>query len=911
MKKTVISAAISLLLSPIAMAEEPATSTLDTEADVERIQVTGSHLKGVDMEGALPVITISEEDIRTSGADTVIDLLKQIPQFGGGAGTFSTALSGAKQGDSPAGAAGISLRGLGTSSTLTLINGRRVSVSSFANGSESFVDVNGIPLAAVERVEVLTSGASAIYGADAVAGVVNFILKKDFEGLELNASYGDSEDDSDDSKKNLNLTYGLAEGGWQAMGSVDYFKRNALYDRDRSATAVEPRPSQQGIYPSYNDLWAMDVPEIGDFVEASCPEGQQGTGSFGEYCELNRNAYTVTLPEMETISAIATVDYNFDNGVRWFNEFMYSHKDSKSNSEPAPFSGDDAPVSYDYPDMPQELRDRFDNAGVDPDYPIFAWGRFPDARTVKVKSENYRFVSGLQGEFADWSWETSVLWGKNDNEQKATAGIYEVEKFKAALSGELCPDGTTGCDPDVDGLWYNVFDGQQNGDPAIADLMRASVPRDGESELTVVDAKVSGELFELPAGDVVAAFGAEYRKEKVDDNPSELAKADPDNDNEVPVFGFGSTEAHADRWAYAVYSEFGVPVTEQLDLQLAVRFDEYESFGSDVSPKVGFRYQPLDSLVLRGSWAQSFRAPSLAQVGAETTLSSGELPCSGEFQDNFCGGFDQDDSYLSEIYGNDDLDAETADSYDLGVIWSPNEEFTLKVDYWYYKHEDLVGTDDEELFRQALRGEVRVVPEVPTNPDDPDQVLADGEIGIITRDGTIGSQIEEIRLELVNFGYQETDGFDIMSDYRLSTTEWGDFTFMLDATYLNSFKQQLSSGTPEEELAGGWRHPRWLANARVRWSYEKFLGSIRANYTHSYDDDHDKSGVPEGRQVPSWTVFDLYLSYDITEQSYVSFNVDNLLDREPPVAYGSGANVDLVNHDSMGRYYTVGYTLRF
>ncbi|GAA5216050.1 TonB-dependent receptor plug domain-containing protein [Corallincola platygyrae] len=906
MKKRLLSASAGLLLSPIALAVEQAVE--DPNAEVERIQVTGSHLKGVDMEGALPVITISEEDIRTSGANTVIELINQLPQFGGGAGTFSTALSGAKQGDAPAGAAGISLRGLGTSSTLTLLNGRRMSVSSFANGNESFVDVNAIPLAAIERVEILTSGASAIYGADAVAGVVNFILRKDFEGFEISASYGDSDASSDDTKKNLNLAFGHVEDNWQMMATFDYFDRNALYDRDRSATAVEPRPSQQGIFPSFNDLWAMDTPEIGDFVEAACPEDQFGVGGFGEYCELNRNAYTATLPEMESYSSLITLDYTFDNGMVWFNEFVYSNKESSSNSEPAPFSGDDAPISYDHPNMPQELRDRFDEAGVDPAYPIFAWGRFPDARTVEVESDNYRVATGLRGELMDWEWQTSFLWGKNENTQKATAGIYHVEKFKAAVGGELCADGSIGCDPDVDGLWYNVFGGQTDNDPMVVDLLREEVPRDGESELMVLDFQASGEIYELPAGSVVMAFGAEYRTEEVEDNPSPLATAIA---GDVPVFGFGSTEAEADRWAYAVFTEFAVPVTETLDLQLAARFDEYESFGSDVSPKVGFRYQPTDSLVLRGAWAQSFRAPSLAQVGAGITLSSGALPCSGEFQDNFCGGFDEDDGYLSEIYGNDDLEAETADSYDLGVIWSPTQELTFKVDYWKYKHEDLVGTDDEDLFRQALRGEVRVVSEFPDDPEDPDQVLADGEVGIITRDGTIGSPIEEIRLELVNFGFQETDGFDISAEYDLNTSEWGDFGFYLDATYLNSFEQKLSSGSDTEELAGGWRYPRWLANATMRWRFNDFLGSLRAEYTHSYDDDHDKSAVPEGRQVPSWTTFDLYLSYDITGNSYVSFNVDNLFDREPPVAYGSGANVDLVNHDSMGRYYTLGYTLKF
>jgi len=896
LSQLIIASGVTVLLSPVAAAVEQATSN---EPEVERIEVTGSHLKGVDMEGALPVVTISEQDIRESGATTVIDLISQLPQFGGGAGTFSTSQSGSKQGDSPAGAAGISLRGLGTSSTLTLLNGRRLSVSSFANGNESFVDVNAIPLAAVERVEILTSGASAIYGADAVAGVVNFILKKDFTGLEIDAKVGDSEASSDDTTKSLSLTYGAVKDKLQLLATLDYYDRNALYDRDRDSTAVEPRPSQQGIWPSFNDLYAMGD----DYVEADCPAEQRVTdGPLGEYCALNRNAYTITLPEIESISSLLSLTYTFDSGTEWFNELIYSSKESSSNSEPAPFSGEDAPVSYYHPDMPDELRGRFDQAGVDPDYPIFAWGRFPDPRTVDVESENYRIVSGLRGEYREWDWQTSLQWGRNENTQKAIAGIYNVEGFKAALNGELCADGSTYCSPDDGGLWYNVFAGQTDNDLQVVDLLQEQVPRDGESELLVVDVNASGDLFELPAGEVSMAFGAEYRYEEVKDQPSELATADPNNNNDVPVFGFGSTAAEADRWAYAIFSEFAVPVTEQLNLQLAARYDEYESFGGDISLKTGFRYQPIESLIIRGAWAESFRAPSLAQAGAGTTLGSGSLPCSGEFLDNFCAGYDEDDGYLTEVYGNPDLEAETADSYNLGFVWSPTQAFTFKLDYWRFKHENLVGTDDEQLFRMALEDPQLVAAE---------DSLATGQLGIETRDGTIGSPVEEIHLQLVNFGYQETDGVDISTDYRLDTDGLGGFTFYLDATYLNSFDRQLSSGSDDEKLAGSWRYPRWLANAGIKWSFGDFYTSLRAEYTHSYDDDDERSGVPEGREVASWTTFDLHLSYDITQDQFVSLDVNNLFDREPPVALGSAANVDLVNHDSMGRYFTLGYVIRF
>lgn len=883
-------------LTPVAAAIAAETAPAKAE-EVETITVTGSRLKGVDMEGAMPITVLDEDDIADSGAKSVIDLLKTLPQMGGGAGTFSTSSSGALQGDSPAGSSGISLRGLGTSSTLTLVNGRRVSVSSFANGNESFVDVNAIPLAAIKRVEVLTSGASAIYGADAVAGVVNLILKEDYEGVEIGTSYGDSEASSADDKVQFNITGGTKIGKTQVMGVFDYFKRNALYDTDREITAVERNPSQQGIWSSFNDLFAQ--PE--DFVEAGCPADQFGVGSYGEYCGVNRNAYTATDPGIESYSGLVTVNVDLSSDLRWKNELMYSSKTSKANSAPAPFSEEE--VYLDHPGMPEDFRDRLLDAGVDPDYPVFAWGRFPDARTVEVESDNFRLVSALHGSVADWDWQSALSYGENKNTQTATAGIYNVEKFRAALVGELCADGSTSCTPGVDGLYYDPFNGQALNDPAVVNLLRERVPRDGKSTLLIADASISGALFELPAGAVASAFGVEFRKEKVDDEPSELAKADPDNNNEVPVYGFGSTEAHAQRDVWAAYGEFAIPMTEQLELSAAARYDNYESFSGDISPKLGLRYQPLESTIFRASYAESFRAPSLAQVGAGTTLGSDTLNCGGEFFDTFCGGYPDDDNYLTEIYGNEDLEAETAKSYNAGVVFSPSEDFTISLDYWRYRHDNLVGTDPDEMFRRALAGDVPVV--------DRDE-LPTGVLGIETRGGEIGDLVETMHLQLENLGTQETDGFDLSSTWYLPKSgSYGNFSLLFDASYLNSFDKQLSKSSTTEELAGEWRYPKWRANAKLRWELDEIYASLGMDYTGDYNDDDEVGDTPQGRKVPSWTIFTAYMAYDLTSNATVSLAVDNLFDKEAPYAYGSSANVDLVNHDTMGRYYTLGLNYRF
>jgi len=201
------------LAAPLAHAQTnptPADTNEDEAVTLDAVTVTGSNLRGIDLQEAQPITILDAEDIKQFGASNVADLLKQVTETGGGTGNFSTANSGALQADAPAGTAGASLRGLGTSSTLTLVNGRRVAASSFANGSENFVDINAIPMAAIDRIEILTTGASAIYGADAVAGVINLVLRKDFEGLRLSASYGDSTRATDEGRLNANLVAGFA-----------------------------------------------------------------------------------------------------------------------------------------------------------------------------------------------------------------------------------------------------------------------------------------------------------------------------------------------------------------------------------------------------------------------------------------------------------------------------------------------------------------------------------------------------------------------------------------------------------------------------------------------------------------------------------------------------------------------------
>jgi outer membrane receptor protein involved in Fe transport len=917
--------AIALLVSAPAFAQDAATASPPQDAnELDTIVVTGSNLRGIDLQQAQPVVVLDSEDLKEIGANTVGDALKQVSETGGGTGNFSTANSGALQADSPAGSAAASLRGLGTSSTLTLVNGRRVAVASFANGSENFVDINAIPLAAVERIEVLTTGASAIYGADAVAGVVNVILRKDFEGLRLGASYGDSTRSSDESRTNANLVYGFQKDRLRAMVVIDAYERNALYDRDRSITATEPRPSQQGIYPSFNGpTFPGD-----DFVEAGCPDDQFGVGDFGEYCELNRNAFTATDPQVRQIGGYATLSYSFNDSLEYFSELAVQQNKARADAAPAPWSNER--IALEHPGMPTELRNRLVAAG----YPrvrggrnvIVGYGRFPDARTIEVETENLRWLNGLRGSIGDWDWETTLTIARSDSEQNAVAGIYNVDRVRAGLLGNLCADGRTTCSPTTGGLWYDPFNGQAGNSQQVLDLVRERVPRSGESDLDAFDVKLNGNWGSIDNRDIAWAFGGEVRSERVVDDPSPLATADLNGN--VPVYGFGSTDVDAERTQWGVYAETNLPITSTFDLRLAGRYDHDTQFGGDFNPSVGFRWRPSDLFLLRGGWNTSFRAPSLAQVGAGTTLSSGALPCSpgSEFSLSFCNGRTSDDSYLSEIYGNEDLDPETSEAFYLGTVFEFGGRATLTVDYWNFDQKDLVDIDDLELFRRALTDPTLIYNStaLPGQPG----FMPRGVVGIATRNGLIGGAIDEVQLELINIGRQRTDGVDIGFDYRFDETAIGRFKAYVDATWTHSFERSEScdpngsdtrrgvgrcgaDGQRLVERVGEFRYPEWLVNTGVSWSRGDWGARLWANYVDSYYDDDQRAEVPAGRTVASWTTLNLNVDWDIDERQSIGLNIRNLADRDPPVSLGSASNVDLYNHNTLGRFVTFSYTYRY
>lgn len=919
--------------SPLSMAQataQPLESDAAGEPMMEEIMVTGTRIKGLDMKGAAQAVQVNRRDILESGADTIGQLMQDLTVTGGGVGTFTTSTAGALSSESPAGSASVSLRGLGVGSTLTLINGRRASVSAFAIGQASFIDINSIPSSAIERVEILLSGASASYGADAVAGVVNYVLREDFEGVEISASYGDSTASSDNSRTNINLLGGWGNDRHHVMALVDYYQRDPLWDRDRSVSAESIRPSQQGFYPSFNDLFLMFYDQTEEPQDGGCAQDDFGFGNFGEYCEVNINQFTSVFDEYKSIGGLVTYQFEINDDTTWYNEFIYQESDSDGTSSPANFSR--TPLDPESPLWPQALIDDIVEEGQfeDPNliwedffgYPIYGWGKLPEPRAVSRSSKSLRFVSGIDWQINDdWNLDGAFTYGRNKSEQNGISGLVISEAFYNATLGNVCTDGTMVERWDVDlvrpdasyvgdtcedlgktTMWYNPFGGQENQTEGIDELIRTAANRNGKSEMYSVDATASGPLFEARGYTVQSAIGVEWRREEVRDVPSGVAVATTFNPE--PILGFSSTSADASRDQWAAFMELFWPITDNFDVQLAGRYDHYDSFGGDFNPKVAFRWSPTDSLILRGNFSTSFRAPSLAQVGAGTLLSSYTVDCSAT--PDACGGDPEADgeSLLSEDVANDDLEPETAETWGFGMLWSPTDRIDISADYWSISYENVVGIDEDDFIRRALQGEYPVVGggQLPT-----------GQPGLEMENGFV----IDAHFELTNLGFQDISGIDMTYTQSINAGP-GVLTLLADATYLIEYERQSSLASPVIDEAGEYLYPQWLVNAKARYSIGKWDTSFGFRFTDEYKDDPaprtlDALGLPRDTilYVDSWLVFDLYAAYNFTDHNYLSLSVRNVFDEDPPLVTGTSANVDQINHSSMGRFWNLRYTHRF
>lgn len=833
------------------------------QSATEEIVVIGSRIaRSGDFQSPSPVLEVDRESIEKSGYSNLQQLLEKIPANGNGA--FST--RGNNQDSTANGAASVSLRGLGADATLVLVNGRRVSISPFAESiTTNFVDINSIPVAAIERVEVLKDGASAVYGSDAVAGVVNVVLRKDFRGLELSAGFGNTTE-SDYEEQTFSAIWGTGGDDSNVTLILDYFKNDTLFNADRGSAGTANQSARGGEdFRSSRGYPGRFIVNGTTTIDPGCPPGSIA----GQTCLFDFGPFNLLIPKAERTGLMMLAHQGFGANVELFTEIAVQHNTSAAQGAPTPLDETallTVPITH--PNNPF------------PGATSIAIGRYrtvdAGARQWDIETDNLRVVLGLRGEIADWNWEVAAQRARSESEQSGdrSQGWIRTDFLQQQINLGL----------------YNPFGGVQNPQSVI-DAITTNLVRRGKSNLRMYDAQISGDLFELGGNTVRMAAGAEYRSESVSDVPD-------DQFQRGLIFGTEAVTAAAGRKNWSTFVEFAVPLLDSLELSLAGRYDDYEDFGTTTNPKVAMRWSPIDQLALRASWGTGFRAPSLAQVGLGPSQESQFFVDTFGCADNpvYCAQTD----YIILFSGNPNLEPEQSETINVGVAWQPTDGINLTLDYWDIKQEDKI---DEVpfgfLFQQCNVQNSPVCVRGAPLPGD-----------------TLGP-LQQVASTFNNIGEQSAEGIDL-SGYFTMPLGGGSMTLGANYSHLLKFErvELNSAGTAflTRELTGEYEYPEDRATLSGDWGNDTWGVYSSLNYVGEFQDlpDVDFDGVLDydtnnTRKVKAFTTLNLQFRYTGIENIKLLLSIDNALDEEPPFAVGDG-DTDLFGyvqsqHSPRGRFW--------
>lgn len=861
----VAAAAVNLaLFAPATLAQE------SSDSGIEKIEVTGSHIRRTDMEGPSPVTSIDASDIANSGVTDLIGLFAKLPISG--QGTFST--QGNSSDDTANGGSSVSLRGLGADSTLILVNGRRVSVSPFAKGIDTaFVDINNIPLFAIKRVDIQKDGASATYGSDAIAGVINIILKDDFEGFEIAAKFGDTADGGGE-EKNFSAMWGSSSDKASHTFILDYFERDEIMysDRDfsRSANQAALRPNDPdavdfrssagipGTIALAADPTNRLIDEFGNDVCAA-----EDIDRASNLCRYDYAPHMSMTPASERFSFNYLGRYEVSDSVEAFAELNGQNSKSTVRGAASP-SFNELFMAGDNINHP------FAN---DPNHAFFGQDLTMRRRTVdignrekRVDTDYYRAIVGFEGQFDDWSWEVAYSYIKSEAVERGVNGFPNSVRIQQAIDS---------------GLW-NPFEPSSNSQAAL-DFIETSTTRVGKSTNRSVDAVISGPVMEMDAGEVMIAFGAEYREEAISDNPDEQFLRGE-------VFGTEATQANGERDSTSLFTEIMIPATDDLEIQLALRYEDYSDFGTTTDPKVSFIWSPMDNLSLRGSWGTAFRAPSLHQLGLGRTDESPNLVDTVRCNAVGLGCVPQE--YTAVFEGNPELGPEESSSYNLGVIYEVTEDLSFSLDYYDYDIEDIIDSDTQFVFTN-FGDDPSVVQRIPTaDPNDPGEVV-------------------RVFDSFQNLGDLETSGLDFDVKYRLESS-MGDFNFGYVLNYVLSFEELRPDADGGKRLAteeGEFEQPEIRWTASMDWMKDDYSAAVSVNFIGEFDGDKD-AGFGD-KTIDSMTTVDATFNYMGIKNTTLTLGATNLFNEDPPFSHHDFMGFVNTTHSGQGRFVYVQGKYKF
>ena len=890
---------------------------------MQRVEITGSSIKRVAAEGALPVQVITFDAIKKAGITSTEDLLRSISANGTGADNMTSGnnVFGADADRVSGGASFASLRGLGPNATLVLLNGRRVGNH---GASGKAVDLNSIPLGAIQRVEILKDGASAIYGTDAIGGVVNFILRTDYTGLEAEASYNATEAGGG-MQRRYSLLGGvgsLAEQGWNVMASVTHDVNDKLSSKQRDfANGFQP---ERGLSPDttgtpYANILTGAGTALGTgfkvpgdnttYLQASPLSFQGKCGSIpgmSQYqtdlwkdvtaptrtrysCAYDYGAdYVISFP-VERTNAISRATFQLSPEHKLFAELLGSRTKATAELTPVQIStslanGAAYPVNGPYYlDMTQFI------PAYDKTKPIiYKWRSTPwGNRTQENVTENLRGLIGMEGVLAGkYDYKFGLSRAQSTTKTDLIDGYGWTSQIYSALgTGKINP-------------W--LLPGQSQTDEAMSLVESTKFYgrlQHGKTTMTQLDGSISGEVFQLPAGAVSMAVGLDLRKETYefaqDVDATKILLA-PGNANQDRV----------SRNIKAVYAEMIVPVIKDLEVQLAVRRDDYSVIGATTNPKVSFRWQPSQNLMFRGSASKGFLAPSFTQLYSGRLL--GELP-NGTIDQEGCAQHPGDPAFCAIPRlnyfsgGNPGLKPETSKQGTLGMVVAPFAGFTASLDYWAINIQDRILNRTPQVVLknwQYLN----------------DYIIRDPQTGVI----------DHVEAGWINAAGLKTRGLDLgmrhdgkFGEYKTTAT--------LDGTWMQSFKFAEFEGQPFIEQVGKfatrdvylrWKHNAGLTVSRGDWSV-LFNNKFASHYADQLPNG-GKGTPPAGfdPKIKHYSIFGISGTYTGFKNTTITAGIQNLFDTDPPFTAHNvdevvGAGWDPRVADGRGRSFALNLKYKF
>ncbi|PHV08373.1 TonB-dependent receptor [Janthinobacterium sp. BJB412] len=841
-------ASLGLLAAPAVAQDAPA------EGKMQRIEVTGSSIKRLVSETANPLSIIKADEFVKQGLTTAAEVLDRIPSNGSSMGA-GNAVGGNSSGLPTGGQASADLRGLGGDKTLVLLNGRRLANHPYDGAS---VDLNIIPITALDRVEVLRDGASAIYGTDAIGGVINFITKRSVTTTTITGEVVRPKKDGGGEKR-LNLSSGvgnLDKDGWNLFGVADYHKQDVLTSQQRefSKTGVIPG---RGLYltsgttfpGNYNDAKAEIAGNPG-FASGCLPP--LSVPREDGICRQDYTRQIDDLPEQETTAFFGKGTFKLGENHTGSIELLHAENKVMSRTAPPPQTGLELPKSSKY--YPGNSGGVPAQPGLSGE-PLSVNWRPTEAgqRRINSKGEADRLVGSLEGELAGWDYKTGLSYSVSKSSEDFTGGYVKDDAFAAGVRNGI----------------LNPFGLQDAAGKAYLDstALRGQV-QSAKDTTTGFDLKASRELMDLPGGKMAVAFGTEFRHQKADFNVNrEIA-------GQASSSGLsGSLSKSGSRNIKALFGELNLPLLKDLEVSFAARFDDYSDVGSTTNPKLGLRYQPSKEVVLRGSASTGFRAPTLFEKNAPPSKND----TSNEYNDPFlCPGGKVvpplgnplRDCNLQQFKlqgGNPNLKPEKSTTFAFGVVLEPVKELTLTVDYWNIHLKDKIGALPEATIY------------------DPANFAKYKDLFLRNPDGTPYA-IKDLN---ENLGEVKTDGIDLSMTLRLPRSAYGNFTLTLDGTYVHKYDYQNEREGEFMHNVGNYGDDRpvfrWKHNAALNWRLGDWSATLAQSYKTSYTDQN--LGLTDAKykqDVSSYSLWNLSASYAGVKGLVLTAGVKNLLDKEPP-----------------------------